>query len=977
MIIAHNLLAMNAQRQYNIVGTEKKKSTEKLSSGYRINRAADDAAGLSISEKMRNMIRGLNQGTENTQDGISWVHIADGAMTEIHDMLDRMMELSVQAANGTCSDSDRAALNQEYSQLVKEINMINYHTEFNTHRVFYGGSVQLAVSGDPNDLEVFDATYDSANKIVTYGGLKFHGERIRWDEIDPNMVSVVDGKQVFNKGVYKYTDSKINADYYFEVEAENTSELPNIKRNIELKADDYGIAIDGYKISWDEIGLEKTSKISGVFNVKYGKSTLELIIEEEQDFNEVVESINAKNDGKFEYQWITTCTGVKPEQAVDMYNDGGKNKTYYSEEIVDNNMAKNTKCNATTGTDPVSKLEYTIVIDSKHSDDPYKQTIYLEGSVGGKISGSEKTLASLGILSWDSGTSIRSDKEYTYKDTSGTGVEFKFKLSDITSFDSFEDGLYRVKLGGDYYTSYENKVVSNDSSVIVVGQSNFYDVNSFDQEIQLGRDFNQYSYEVQKDVFSYDANANKIEFTVKSVIPGKSDLYKASFSTVNAENEIETTIRPYVNNIYRMKLQRALANKSTDVTYDSSSLKTELEFGNSSTWVSYKYDRNEYVNALADALNVEMVKSNMTIQDVSNNDLNEYYVFNETSGRYVSALDYFKDNVEKALRIVCDQPSEVDGKIKVNALTLSCVNQWQNGTATLSNISVATGADIVSYVNEMRLGLRQNIFNSREELYEVLKNEFIKNGDYSNFRLSDNVDLYKVKVSYDGSQVSFGDSALNVSKEYILGYQDTSSWGTATPPSDIKTDINNTIDNYSKYVIKKISDASSYSINKDDKITKAVFKGNEKQNYAIRAYYDSEMTKSTIEKGIRIQHSNIRDDYTVIPQFSISSSVLRLNSIDICTEDTATQAINRLDYAIAYVSEKRSLLGAVQNRLEHTLNNNMNKSENLTASESRKRDTDMAKEMVNYTKLNILEQAITSVMTQANQTTQGALSLLQ
>lgn len=977
MIIAQNLAAMNTQRQFNIVGTEKKKSTEKLSSGYRINRAADDAAGLSISEKMRSMIRGLNQGTENTQDGISWIHIADGAMTEIHDMLDRMMELSVQAANGTCSESDRAALNQEYDQLVKEINMINYHTEFNTHRVFYGGSVQLAVSGDPNDLEVFDATYDSYNGKVTYGGLKFHGERIRWDEIDPNMVSVVDGKQVFNKGVYKYTDSNINADYYFEVEADNTTELPNIKRNIELKADDYGISIDGYKISWDEIGLEKTSKISGVYDVKYGNATLELIIEEEQDFNEVVESINAKNDGRFEYQWITTCTGVKPEQAVDMYNDNGINNTYYSEEIVDNVMAKNTKCNATTGTDPVSKLEYTIVIDSKNSNDPSKQTIYLEGSLGGKIAGSEKTLASLGILSWDSGTSIKSDKEYIYKDTSGTGVEFKFKLSDITSFDSFEDGLYRVKLGGNYYTSYENKVVSNDSSVVIVGQSNFYDVKSFDQEIQLGRDFDKYSYEVQNDDFSYDANTDKIEFAVKSVIPGKADLYKASLSTINAENKIETNLQPFVNKVYQNKLYAALNNQPTSVIYNSPSLKTELKVGDSSTWVSYNYDRNEYVNALEDALNVEMVKSDKTTQDVPNDELNDYYVYNASTGQYVNALNYFKDNVDNAIRIVCEQPSEEDGKIKVNALTLSCVNQWQNGTATLSNISVAAGADVKSYVDEMVLRQRQYIFDSREELYETLKNEYVKNGDYSNFRLSDNVELYKVKVSYDGSQVAFGDSTLNTSKEYFLGYKETSSWNTAKLPSDLMTDINNTIDNYSEYVLKKISDASSYSINKDATKTKAVFRGNENRNYAIRAYYDSEITKSAIEKGIRIQHSNIRDDYTVIPQFSISSSILRLNSIDICTEETATQAINRIDYAIAYVSEKRSLLGAVQNRLEHTLNNNMNKSENLTASESRKRDTDMAKEIVNYTKLNILEQAITSVMTQANQSTQGVLSLLQ
>ena len=107
MVIAHNMAAMNAQRQYGIVTTRKAKSTEKLSSGYKINRAADDAAGLTISEKMRSQIRGLTQASENCQDGISLVQIGDGAMAEVQDMLHRMTELSVKSANGTNTAEDR------------------------------------------------------------------------------------------------------------------------------------------------------------------------------------------------------------------------------------------------------------------------------------------------------------------------------------------------------------------------------------------------------------------------------------------------------------------------------------------------------------------------------------------------------------------------------------------------------------------------------------------------------------------------------------------------------------------------------------------------------------------------------------------------------------------------------------------------------------------------------------------------------
>lgn len=99
MVLAHNLSAMNAQGQFNIVGTSKKKSTEKLSSGYKINRAADDAAGLSISEKMRKQIRGLDRASDNCQDGVSLCQVADGALSETHEMLHRMTELSVQAGS--------------------------------------------------------------------------------------------------------------------------------------------------------------------------------------------------------------------------------------------------------------------------------------------------------------------------------------------------------------------------------------------------------------------------------------------------------------------------------------------------------------------------------------------------------------------------------------------------------------------------------------------------------------------------------------------------------------------------------------------------------------------------------------------------------------------------------------------------------------------------------------------------------------
>ena len=131
MVVQHNMQAMNASRMLNITTGSQAKSTEKLSSGYRINRAADDAAGLSISEKMRKQIRGLDQASTNAQDGVSAVQTAEGALTEVHSMLQRMNELAVQAANGTNSESDRSSIQDEISQLTTEIDRVAETTKFN------------------------------------------------------------------------------------------------------------------------------------------------------------------------------------------------------------------------------------------------------------------------------------------------------------------------------------------------------------------------------------------------------------------------------------------------------------------------------------------------------------------------------------------------------------------------------------------------------------------------------------------------------------------------------------------------------------------------------------------------------------------------------------------------------------------------------------------------------------------------------
>ena len=138
MVVQHNLTAMNANRQLGITTGQQAKSSEKLSSGYRINRAADDAAGLSISEKMRSQIRGLNKASDNAQDGISLIQVAEGALNETHSILQRMNELATQAANDTNVTVDRTSINDEIAQLKEELTRIADTTEFNDTKLLDG-----------------------------------------------------------------------------------------------------------------------------------------------------------------------------------------------------------------------------------------------------------------------------------------------------------------------------------------------------------------------------------------------------------------------------------------------------------------------------------------------------------------------------------------------------------------------------------------------------------------------------------------------------------------------------------------------------------------------------------------------------------------------------------------------------------------------------------------------------------------------
>ena len=303
MVISHNMMAMNAQRQFNIVGNEKRKLTEKLASGYRINRASDDAAGLSISEKMRKQIRGLDRGATNVQDGISLCQVADGALNEVHDMLQRMNELAVQAANGTNSLQDRESIQGEIDQIVSEIDRIGNTTDFNSRKLFKHSDIKFDENGKAYRIE-----YENVPTTYTE--------------------SVPD--------IYTYTET-VPAHYgvsSISVSGNLTNEANN---QFSLTADETGLRVNSTLYKWSEIYSTNGDALSSLgknqnYNIEYNGCTLTI---KTGNCNDIKSLINSLDGVQIDYT-DKTRTVTSPIVAISADPFIMSNPTYWPVDSNDN-----------------------------------------------------------------------------------------------------------------------------------------------------------------------------------------------------------------------------------------------------------------------------------------------------------------------------------------------------------------------------------------------------------------------------------------------------------------------------------------------------------------------------------------------------------------------------------------------------------------------------------------------------------------
>lgn len=303
MVVQHNLTAMNSNRMLGVTTRAQAKSTEKLSSGYKINRAADDAAGLSISEKMRKQIRGLTQASSNAQDGISAVQTAEGALNEVQDMLQRMNELAVKAANGTNSEDDRNYIQDEVNQLIKEIDRVSTTTKFNETYLLKGddtvkftapGTNLKAAAGTAgaNDKQQTYVLTITADSFKTEGGksdvtfsLMGKNFSVRLEETDDNKTLATKLAKAMNEN--KITDSNVGAftatvtDNVITLTAAKNGTVADtnvIKDDAELTAKGTGVLTLDLHVGADstadnQISVDIKQMSASVLGLKTGNST--------------------------------------------------------------------------------------------------------------------------------------------------------------------------------------------------------------------------------------------------------------------------------------------------------------------------------------------------------------------------------------------------------------------------------------------------------------------------------------------------------------------------------------------------------------------------------------------------------------------------------------------------------------------------------------------------------------------------------
>lgn len=825
MIINHNITAMNTNRQLSLNNSNAAKSLEKLSSGFRINRAGDDAAGLAISEKMRAQIRGLDQASRNAEDGISMIQTTEGALNEVHSILQRMRELANQAANDTNVAIDRDEIQKEINQLTSEINRIGNTTEFNTQKLLNGGgevkeitvntmqagaakgafkggvALATAQAAETGNIEVVS----DKNVNISFGttaGAQANDITVKfaWDDANAAPAISVAGKEItitLGNGTTP-ANNNINAIKTALQSYTYTGDLAFLedsKTEINVTGDDLGaietdVLVEGAKLSNAVSGgvtgvtagsstipiTEVTTSVAAVA-AKWASGALTALADGESgtiSFAGVTINITAADGAQ---QGISDVTQVSANLAIDTDTGGATTPAEQAQLIVDAFNAVKAQQGATGS---LANFEFT-------------------------VNGSAIEIT---------GTKEDGAKNNDFKLTSTGDVQFGTTPATI---DLDPTTVGKTEVRGEYSFEIETAFEKAGATIDIAGQT-FTTVAS-------------------------GAKAANGEFNVGTDAKQQAISLAAAINANSALNERFDAIVDGAKITLREKAGKATGNAVT----------AGLVVGPTNDAVQGKYSFNiDELVAVGGRYSIGGVNIEVT------DDTNHAGLANGTAVLYAVDTIQQAANLANAIAINSTLSEKYDVEASSNRITLT----QKAGKETMTAVTAQTGTN-------------------KNEFFQASFQVGANSGQSMTIELSDMRSLaLKVSGNESGDKVT---AKNGVEASYVA--------------------------------IANVSNGTD----------------NKSSEYAL----------------------------------------------DVSSHEKAQGAISVINDAIEMVSAERSKLGAYQNRLEHTINNLNTSSENLTAAESRIRDVNMATEYTNYSKLNILSQAATAMLAQANQMPQTVLQLLR
>lgn len=848
MIINHNMPALNTYNQLvqNNRGTQG--ALAKLSSGLRINKAADDAAGLAISEKMRSQIRGLDQAGRNAQDGISLIQTAEGALNETHSILQRMRELSVQAANDTNTSSDRNEIQKEINQLKDEVNRIANTTEFNTKKLLDGTSSAL-VSTDKLTTKVF--MRDGLRVMDQFGQKDAGGGNFRIDILgiqgkaeiqktdimkikhpdDPSQAGTVQQLQIFEgRGVTHVSASKLQYGYY-TVSAQGNAAF---------------------------------ATAAGSFNTGSAFLTSQYM----QAGSSVITNVFGRTNIGGSISGAQTMTAN------------------YSLQFTVVAISANTVVYSVSGTMLTLTGGYTTIVDGSAIG------TMAAGSMSVVIASASSTGATNNGLFGAATTLVVSGTGTTAANTTGLVVGDKGVMNLKATISSAGTAMVdTVSVGG----AFENNLVTSLNTVA--------------------------SFVVNAGTF----NGTTTDVKFQSVY---SKLGTASAST-KYNNLLEGTS-------YAGKVSLEVKNTLTSAAVtDTARFNFASGFGKVASLDTQLKDIDRFWDASGNCVIPETGQNISIVQG---------------DGKTTSFMVYRTDTIRTLMQNINNAIANGLGQKDIENIGQN------NADKFVSYVTAATAASTSNTLENVEgtLVIRSAISGNDGKLTFVGNDDVIKALSLQTIQASQE---NKFKVDVVNAHASAGSTSFVASAVMTEGNLLT---GVVNANVDVKF--------ASQTGIKASWDTAARTFVFADSLVSAG--ATAKQSAASTFVHIADRTMV-----LHIGANSLQDIGTGIGNMNAES--LGIADLQVTSNALANNAITKLDKAISRVSGERSKLGALQNRLEHTINNLSVASENLTAAESRIRDVDMAKEMMNFTKYNILSQAATSMLAQANQLPQGVLQLLR